>query len=116
MATSDKDRKKAQRRRDKERLAEMGMKVVEFEIPESVRKKMDYCRNVRGGITPYDANEFIVTLILNDYERLQEQEKAWAKDRCEVCGNGLPGGCKDVFKGQSNCWLRMHSKEVALHV
>jgi len=113
--TTDEKKKSQNLRKKKERDKKkaMGVKKVEVTLSQSDRDKLTELCQVRGGVRgPYDADEFIATLIRRNHENLQAQLKALGK--CPSCKLELPGGCNGSFKGQSDCWHTLEYRQLYL--
>ena len=108
MAKTDAERQSEKRARDKA----LGIEVVRVEMSKSQRDQLTELCKVRGGLDPYDANEFINTLIRRNYELLEKQ-LANIGD-CKHCGKALPEGCKGYRLGDSRCWINTESKKLQL--
>lgn len=102
MKTSDAERKRAQRLRDKERgLTELRVKLE----PEELGMLNDSAAGRRLFRSPYDLNEYIALLIREDHARLKRQLAQLQTQHCKKCGAMAPGnlsGC--VCAGDSQCW------------
>jgi len=109
MAMSNKEKKAAQRARQKA----MGMAKVEVVL--SIKDREQLARNceVRGGVRgKYSADEYLATLLRNDTKRLDEQLLNIGS--CEGCTLELPEGCQGVCKGQNDCWHTHKARELML--
>lgn len=110
------ERKKAQNERkqkERDKKKAMGLKKTEVTLSSTDREKLEELCQVRGGVRgPYDADEFIATLIRRDHEKLQAQLKTLGK--CPSCKLELPGGCNGSFKGQSDCWHHLEYRQLYL--
>lgn len=105
------DRKKAQRERDKA----SGAKRVELRLTADVGAKLEELMTVRGGtLGPYEVQEYLITLIELDHQKLELQKEQLAKVPCKNCGNCLPEGCKGTFKGEGDCLQTREEKQLLL--
>lgn len=102
MKTSDAERKRAQRLRDKERgLTELRVKLE----PEELAMLQNSAAGRRLFRSPYDLSEYISLLIREDQARLKRQLARIQTQHCKKCGASGPGdlsGC--LFSGDSQCW------------
>lgn len=100
--TAQAARKEAQRLRD----AAMGIERKEVAFSARTLDMVNFGRQVRGGLAePYTLNEYLNTLAIRDYERLQEQLRDLQGKSCEQCGKALPQGCEGEHPGYATCWF-----------
>ncbi|MGL4755641.1 MAG: hypothetical protein ACRCXB_25050 [Aeromonadaceae bacterium] len=105
------DRKKAQRERDKK----SGAKRVELRLTADVGAKLEELMTVRGGtLGPYEVQEYLITLIELDHQKLELQREQLAKVPCKNCGKPLPEGCGGAFKGEGSCLQTREEKQLLL--
>jgi len=109
MALTDKEKKAAQRLRQKA----LGMKKVEVLLSNKDREQLAINCEVRGGVRgKYSADEYLAQLLRNDTNKLNEQlEKLGG---CVGCTLKLPEGCGGVCKGQNDCWHTHKAKTLML--
>lgn len=101
------------KRRQREKLKAMGIKVVEVKLSAKERETLEHCCKVRGGVRgPYDADEYIATLIRRDAEKLKRDLSQLGK--CGYCKTELPEGCGGLFKGQCDCWHTLGYRDLEL--
>lgn len=113
----DKERQRAKRARDAEKKSELG--IHEYRVPLSQTESealADLCA-YRGGAEPYDAAEFIATLIRREKQRADEEKKHLGT--CEFCGEPLPMGCKNglgipKLKGVGGCFYTREERKLRL--
>lgn len=92
-------RKRQQRERDKA----MGIKTLQLPLSENERVMLQYNCRIRGGIDgPYDATEYIATLIRRDGARLKRDLSQLGK--CANCDKPLPEGCAAKRRNEQDCW------------
>lgn len=100
-------------REHRERLKNMGVKTVEVKLSAREIAQLERNRKIRGGIRgPYDANEYIATLLNRDSEKLERDMSRLGI--CSRCHNALPDGCDGINKGDSRCWHHSAYKELML--
>lgn len=90
-----------------------GAVVIEIKLTLADRERLDnmcMLRAVTGD--PYQREEYIAELILNDERRYQEQVAALGC--CGKCKSPLPSGCDDLFKGDSDCYRSRQYRELQL--
>ncbi|ANZ52191.1 hypothetical protein Ahp2_09 [Aeromonas phage Ahp2] len=105
------DRKKAQRERDKA----SGAKRVELRLTADVGAKLEELMTVRGGtLGPYEVQEYLITLIELDWEKLELQKAQLETAPCKKCGSPLPGGCGGVHKWDIECLHTREEKQLLL--
>ncbi|ECH9540612.1 hypothetical protein ABN36_18285 [Salmonella enterica subsp. enterica] len=119
MAQSPKERKRAQRARDKEaaeRRAAGGLITVTLQISEGQRVALENCARVRSlGRSPLSPADYIELLIAEDVLKLGRQLKELGETCCKKCGDPLPGdlaGC--CHRGEAACWQTQGGRELAL--
>jgi hypothetical protein len=103
------DYKRAQRER--ERAA--GVKTVILKLTADEAKKLEMCRSLRNaGAAPYQENEYISLLLINDANRLMEQVKELKP--CNKCRKTLPDTCGGEYKTESACFLSRDYRQLNL--
>lgn len=103
------------KRRSRERMRQLGIKVIEVRLSPPVQRQLDEARHVRGGIRgPYSVDEYIDTLIREDCARLERQIAKLGS--CRKCGSALPEGCGGLFKGDGDCFHTRRALELRLNV
>ena len=101
------------KRRQREKRKAMGIRVIEVKLSTKEQEMLERGCKVRGGIRgPYDADEYIATLICRDAEQLERDLSRLGK--CEKCKSSLPGGCDGLFKGDDQCWHTHKARELML--
>ena len=66
---------------------------TEFHYHKPSPKHWPSCAPIAAGPEPYDAAEFIATLIRREKQRADEEKKHLGQ--CDFCGEPLPMGCKN---------------------
>ncbi|APU00399.1 hypothetical protein [Aeromonas phage 3] len=104
-------RKAAQRERDKA----SGYKRVELRLPPELAEKIERACTIRGGtLGPYEFQEYLITLLEQDAEKLELQMEQLLDAPCKKCGSPLPGGCGGVHKWDINCLQTREEKQLLL--
>lgn len=102
-----------EQQRDRER--ELGILPVEIKLGPVERAALANGCKVRGGVRgPYEAAEYVATLIRRDAERLAEQLGDLAATTCGQCGKALPEGCGGVWRGELPCWHTHGARDLEL--
>lgn len=103
------------KRRSRERMRQLGVKVIEVRLSPSVQRRLDEARHFRGGLRgPYSVDEYIDTLIREDSVRLERQLAKLGA--CQKCGSMLPKGCDGLFKGDSDCYHTRRALDLRINV
>lgn len=98
---------------ERERLRAMGVKTLEVKLSAREIAKLERNRVIRGGTRgPYDANEYLATLLARDTEQLDRDLSQLGT--CPHCHNALPEGCEGRNKGDSRCWHHNQYKALML--
>lgn len=93
------ERKRLQRGREKA----MDMKRIAITVTPAQEEQLTWARTTRGGLGgAYDMNEYILTLIRRDAERLKRDLSQLGL--CPSCGVQLPRGCGGAGKDRGDCW------------
>lgn len=81
----------------------MDMKRIAITVTPAQLEQLNHSRAVRGGLTGvYDINEYILTLIRRDAQKLERDLSQLGV--CASCGVQLPRGCGGVGKDRGDCW------------
>ena len=116
-AAADKAREAQNERKEAQRLRDSAMGIERIEVRFSARtlSMVRFGCQVRGGLQdPYGLNEYLDTLVRQDYERLKVQVKALEGQACEQCHKPLPQGCGGQYPGYANCWFKHSSLSLLL--
>lgn len=109
MPLTDAEKKRAQRKREKS----FGTVNVNVKLSTKQDKELLTACEIRGGIRgPYDRNEYILTLLRRDTERLNEQLSVIGK--CTGCDKPLPQGCGGKRKAKTQCYHHFAHRELML--
>ncbi|MEC4091599.1 hypothetical protein [Pseudoalteromonas rubra] len=109
MAKTDKERKEAQRQRDKA----LGITRVEVRLSSKQAADLDeMCvQAARPGEQPWTRDEFISRLLQTHQKTHIQTMQRLAKGGCKKCQYALPEGCKGLFKGDRQCYLTEQFKK-----
>lgn len=90
--------------RHRQKLEEMGVKVVEVQLGPIQRLMLEAARKERGGLDgPYSVAEYVATLLRRDFDLLEQQQGRISGRICENCRKPLPRGCGGVFRSEAPC-------------
>ncbi len=116
-AVADKARAAQNERKEAQRLRDAAMGIARVEVRFAART-LDMVRfgcQVRGGLQePYGLNEYLDTLVRQDYERLKLQVQALEGQVCEQCHKPLPQGCAGQHPGYATCWFKRSALSLVL--
>lgn len=90
--------------RYRQKLEELGVKVVEVQLGPVERELLEAARKARGGLDgPYSVGEYVATLLRRDFELLEQQQGKIAGRICENCLKPLPRGCGGTWASEAAC-------------
>lgn len=95
------DRKRKERAKAKER----GDSTVSVKLSKLHTERLEWAASHRG----YDKAEYIALLIHRDAEKLESTIDNMGA--CSFCGEQLPNGCVEKWKGHRDCFYTMKVRE-----
>ncbi len=113
----DKERQRAKRARDAEKKSELGIREYRVPLSQAESETLAELCAYRGGVEPYDANEYMATLIRRDKQRMEAEKQHLGQ--CNFCGEPLPMGCKNglgipKLKGVGGCFYTREERKLRL--
>lgn len=101
--------------RHRQRLDDLGVKVVETQLGPVERQMLEEARTARGGLDgAYSVAEYLATLIRRDHALLQQQLGQLEGRICEACRKPLPRGCGGVWSSETSTCQRAQTDRALL--